>query len=38
VFYYSVSCSDDAKNRIRGTSLSDKNDFFYGGIILTASF
>ena len=38
VVYYSVALSDDAKNRIQGTSLSDKNDFFYGGIILTASF
>ena len=36
--YYSVALSDDAKNRIKGTSLSDKNDFFYGGIILTAVF
>ena len=38
VISYSVALSDDAKNRIRGTSLSDKNDFIYGGIILTASF
>ncbi len=38
VLYYSVPLSDDAKNRIRGTSLSDKNDFFYGGLFLTASF
>ena len=38
VLYYSMALSDDAKNRIRGTSLSDKNDFLYGGITLTASF
>jgi uncharacterized protein (TIGR02001 family) len=38
VLYYSVALSDDAKNRIKGTSLSDKNDFLYGGIILTAAF
>jgi len=38
VLYYSVALSDDAKNRIKGTSLSDKNDFLYGGLILTASF
>ena len=38
VISYSVALSDDAKNRIRGTSLSDKNDFIYGGIILTAAF
>ncbi|MBI5584469.1 MAG: hypothetical protein HY892_11660 [Deltaproteobacteria bacterium] len=38
VLAYSVALSDDAKNRIRGTSLSDKNDFLYGGIILTAAF
>jgi uncharacterized protein (TIGR02001 family) len=38
VLNYSVALSDDAQNRIRGTSLSDKNDFIYGGIILTASF
>ena len=38
VISYSVALSDDAKNRIRGTSLSDKNDFIYGGVILTAAF
>jgi uncharacterized protein (TIGR02001 family) len=38
VISYSVALSDDARNRIKGTSLSDKNDFLYGGIILTAAF
>ncbi len=38
VISYSVALSDDAKNRIRGTSLSDNNDFIYGGVILTAAF
>jgi uncharacterized protein (TIGR02001 family) len=38
VLYYSVALSDDAKYRIQGTSLSNKHDFFYGGIILTAAF
>ncbi len=35
---YSTPLSDDAKNRIEGTSLSGKNKFFYGGISLAASF
>jgi hypothetical protein len=35
---YSFPLSDDAKYRIQGTSLSNKYDFFYGGVILTASF
>lgn len=35
---YSMPLSDDAKNRIKGTSLSNKDSFFYGGIALTASF
>ena len=38
VMYYSLPLSDDAKYRIQGTSLSNKYDFFYGGVILTASF
>lgn len=38
VLYYSVALSDDAKNRIKGTSLSNNNDFLYGGLILTAAF
>jgi hypothetical protein len=38
VLYYSLPLSDDAKYRIQGTSLSNKYDFFYGGIILTAAF
>ena len=38
VVYYSLPLSDDAKYRIQGTSLSNKYDFFYGGLILTASF
>ena len=35
---YSMPLSDDAKNRIKGTSLSNKDSFFFGGIALTASF
>ena len=35
---YSLPLSDDAKNRIKGTSLSGNSDFFFGGIILTANF
>ncbi len=38
VVYYSLPLSDDAKYRIQGTSLSNKYDFFYGGVILTAAF
>ncbi len=38
VVYYSFPLSDDAKYRIQGTSLSNKYDFFYGGLIFTASF
>jgi hypothetical protein len=38
VISYSLPLSDDAKYRIQGTSLSNKYDFFYGGIILTAAF
>jgi uncharacterized protein (TIGR02001 family) len=38
VLYYALPLSDDAKYRIQGTSLSNKYDFFYGGIILTAGF
>ena len=35
---YNLPLSDDAKNRIKGTSLSGNYDFFWGGVILTASF
>jgi len=35
---YSIPLSDDAKNRIKGTSLSGESNFFYGGISLLASF
>jgi hypothetical protein len=38
VISYSLPLSDDAKYRIQGTSLSNKYDFFYGGLILTAAF
>jgi uncharacterized protein (TIGR02001 family) len=38
IVYYSLPLSDDAKYRIQGTSLSNKYDFFYGGLIFTASF
>lgn len=38
VLYYSFPLSDDAKYRIQGTSLSDKYDFLYGGVIFTAAF
>jgi uncharacterized protein (TIGR02001 family) len=38
VISYSFPLSDDAKYRIQGTSLSNKYDFFYGGVILTAAF
>ena len=38
VICYSLPLSDDAKYRIQGTSLSNKYDFLYGGLILTASF
>jgi hypothetical protein len=38
VVYYSVPLSDDAKYRIQGTSLSNKHDFFYGGVTLCLSF
>jgi hypothetical protein len=35
---YSLPLSDDAKNRIKGTSLSNQDSFFFGGITLTANF
>jgi hypothetical protein len=35
---YSFALSDDAKNRIKGTSLSNESNFFFGGITLSASF
>lgn len=35
---YSLALSDDAKNRIKGTSLSNNHDYLFGGISLTASF
>jgi hypothetical protein len=35
---YNFPLSDDAKNRIKGTSLSGNSDFFWGGVTLTASF
>jgi len=35
---YSLALSDDAKNRIKGTSLSGNNDFFFGGVTFTATF
>ena len=38
VISYSLPLSDDAKYRIQGTSLSNKYDFLYGGVILTAAF
>lgn len=35
---YNFPLSDDAKNRIKGTSLSNNSDFFWGGVTFTASF
>jgi hypothetical protein len=35
---YNFPLSDDAKNRIKGTSLSGNSDFFWGGVTFTASF
>ncbi|MBI4768747.1 MAG: hypothetical protein HY787_29855 [Deltaproteobacteria bacterium] len=35
---YSLPLSDDAKNRIKGTSLSNQDSFFFGGITFTATF
>lgn len=35
---YSLALSDDAKNRIKGTSLSGNSDFFFGGVTFTATF
>jgi hypothetical protein len=35
---YSLALSDDAKNRIKGTSLSNESNFFFGGITLSATF
>jgi hypothetical protein len=35
---YNFPLSDDAKNRIKGTSLSGNSDFFWGGVTLTANF
>jgi hypothetical protein len=35
---YSIALSDDAKNRIKGTSLSNESNFFFGGISFSASF
>jgi uncharacterized protein (TIGR02001 family) len=35
---YSLALSDEAKNRIKGTSLSGNSDFLFGGITFTASF
>jgi uncharacterized protein (TIGR02001 family) len=38
VLNYSFPLSTDAKYRIKGTSLSNKSDFIYGGVIVTAAF
>ena len=35
---YNFPLSDDAKNRIKGTSLSNNYDFFWGGVTFAASF
>jgi hypothetical protein len=35
---YSVALSNDAQNRIKGTSLSAENNFFYGGVSFAAAF
>lgn len=35
---YSLPLSDDAKNRIKGTSLSNKENFFLGGVSVSATF
>ena len=35
---YNLPLSDDAKYRIKGTSLSGNYDFFWGGVTFTASF
>lgn len=35
---YSLALSDDAKYRIKGTSLSNAENFFFGGITVTGAF
>lgn len=35
---YSLALSEDAKNRIKGTSLSNAENFFIGGLTLTGTF